>query len=121
MKKIYTDLNPTPRILLGPGPSMVHPRVLRSMNTPVIGHLDPDFLTILSDVKALLRYIFQTDNDLTLAIPGTGTSGMDAALANVIEPGDAMLACVSGYFGERLAEMGRRYRAQVDVTECPWG
>jgi alanine-glyoxylate transaminase/serine-glyoxylate transaminase/serine-pyruvate transaminase len=121
MKTMYTDLNPTPRVLLGPGPSMVHPRVLRSMNTPVVGHLDPDFLAILSDVKALLRFIFQTDNDLTLAVPGTGTSGMDAALSNIIEPGDPMLACVSGYFGERLAEMGRRYGAQVDVTECPWG
>ncbi len=121
MKTMYTDLNPTPRLLLGPGPSMVHPRVLRSMSTPVVGHLDPDFLAILSDVKALLCFIFQTDNELTLAVPGTGTSGMDAALSNIIEPGDPMLACVSGYFGERLAEMGRRYGAQVDVTECPWG
>jgi alanine-glyoxylate transaminase/serine-glyoxylate transaminase/serine-pyruvate transaminase len=121
MKTTYTDLNPTPRVLMGPGPSMVHPRVLRSMNTPVVGHLDPNFLEILSDVKALLRFIFQTENELTLAVPGTGTSGMDAALSNTIEPGDAMLACISGYFGERLADMGRRYGAQVDVVECPWG
>ncbi len=80
MSQIYKDLNPSPRLLLGPGPSMVHPRVLRSMATPLVGHLDPDFLDILSEVKGLLQFVFQTQNELTLAVPGTGTSGMERCL-----------------------------------------
>lgn len=121
MSKTYTDLNPSPRLLLGPGPSMVHPRVLRTMATPLVGHLDPDFLTILSDVRDLLRFVFQTQNELTLAIPGTGTAGMETALSNLIEHGDHMLACIHGYFGERLADMGARYGAEVNRLERPWG
>ena len=121
MSKTYTDLNPSPRLLLGPGPSMVHPRVLRSMTTPLVGHLDPDFLDILSDVKDLLRFVFQTENELTLAVPGTGTAAMEAALSNLIEPGDRLLACIHGYFGERLAEMADRYGAQTKRLQRPWG
>lgn len=121
MSKIYTDLNPSPRLLLGPGPSMVHPRVLRVMATPLVGHLDPDFLIILAEVRDLLRFLFQTQNELTLAIPGTGTAGMEAALSNLITPGDHMLACIQGYFGERLADMGARYGAEVARLERPWG
>jgi alanine-glyoxylate transaminase/serine-glyoxylate transaminase/serine-pyruvate transaminase len=121
MEKSYKDLNPTPRLLLGPGPSMVHPRVLRSMATPLVGHLDPDFLDILSDVGELLQFIFQTKNEHTLAVPGTGTSAMEAALSNLIEPGDRMLACIQGYFGERLADMGTRYGADIQRLERPWG
>ena len=121
MSKTYTDLNPSPRLLLGPGPSMVHPRVLRSMATPLVGHLDPDFLDILSDVKDLLRFVFQTENELTLAVPGTGTAAMEAALSNLIEPGDRLLACIHGYFGERLAEMADRYGAQTKRLQRPWG
>ena len=121
MNKTYTDLNPSPRLLLGPGPSMVHPRVLRTMATPLVGHLDPDFLAILSDVKDLLRFVFQTENELTLAVPGTGTAAMEAALSNLIEPGDRLLACIHGYFGERLAEMADRYGAQTKRLQRPWG
>src|SRR3989337_3482126 len=116
-----TDLNPSPRLLLGPGPSLVHPRVLRAMATPLIGHLDPDFLTILAELRSMLQTFFQTENELTLAVSGTGTAAMEAALSNLIEPGDTMLACVQGYFGDRLAEMGRRYGAQVERLEVPWG
>jgi alanine-glyoxylate transaminase / serine-glyoxylate transaminase / serine-pyruvate transaminase len=115
------DLNPSSRLLLGPGPSMVHPRVLRVMATPLVGHLDPDFIQILSEVRGLLRQLFQTNNELTLAVSGTGTSAMEAALGNLIETGDSMLACVHGYFGDRLAEIGRRYGAQVQRLERPWG
>ena len=121
MDKTFTDLNPSPRLLLGPGPSMVHPRVLRSMATPLVGHLDPDFLDVLSDVKDLLRFVFQTENELTLAVPGTGTAAMEATLSNVIEPGDRLLACIHGYFGERLAEMADRYGAQTKRLQRPWG
>jgi len=115
------DLNPTPRLLLGPGPSLVHPRVLRAMATPLVGHLDPDFVAILSDIRRMLRLVFRTENELTLAVSGTGTAAMEAALGNLIEPGDRMLACVQGYFGDRLAEMGRRYGADVERLEVPWG
>lgn len=117
----YTDLNTSSRILMGPGPSMVSPRVLRAMATPLLGHLDPEFLKIMEDEQNLLRQVFQTQNELTLAIPGTGSAGMEAALCNFIEPGDAVLVCVMGFFGERLCEMARRYQAQVDRLDCPWG
>jgi alanine-glyoxylate transaminase/serine-glyoxylate transaminase/serine-pyruvate transaminase len=116
-----TDLNPSPRLLLGPGPSLVHPRVLRAMATPLVGHLDPDFLSILAEIRSMLRAVFRTENELTLTVSGTGTAAMEAALSNLLEPGDSMLACVQGYFGDRLAEMGRRYGAQVERLEVPWG
>ena len=116
-----TDLNPSPRLLLGPGPSLVHARVLRAMATPLVGHLDPDFLAILAEIRSMLRGVFQTENELTLAISGTGTAAMEAALSNLLEPGESMLACVQGYFGQRLAEMGRRYGANVELLEAAWG
>jgi alanine-glyoxylate transaminase/serine-glyoxylate transaminase/serine-pyruvate transaminase len=91
------------------------------MATPLVGHLDPDFVAILSDIRSMMKTVFQTDNELTLAVSGTGTAAMEAALGNLLEPGDAMLACVQGYFGERLAEIGGRYGAQVDRLESAWG
>lgn len=121
MTATYTDLNPSPRVLLGPGPSSVHPRVLRAMATPLVGHLDPDFVEIMGEVKALLQEAFATNNQLTLAVSGTGTSAMEAALGNLIEPGDSVLACSHGYFGQRLADMSARYGASVTVLERPWG
>ncbi len=117
----FTDLDPAPRILLGPGPSMIPPRVLRALATPATGHLDPDFLAILDDVRHLLQFVFQTQNELTLAVPGTGTAGMEAVLSNLIEPGDQVLACSAGYFGERLALMAERHGAQVDRLQREWG
>jgi len=117
----FTDLNISSRILLGPGPSMIAPRVLRAMATPVVGHLDPQFLALMDEEQALLRHVFQTKNELTLAIPGTGSAGMEAALCNFIEPGDAVLVAVMGFFGERLFDMAVRYGATVDRLEHPWG
>jgi alanine-glyoxylate transaminase/serine-glyoxylate transaminase/serine-pyruvate transaminase len=110
-----------PRILLGPGPSLVDPRVQRAMLAPVVGHLDPAFLKIMDGVQQMLRLVFETQNELTLAISGTGTAGMEAAVANMVEPGDKVLVCSNGYFGERIAEMGRRYGGQVDTLRRPWG
>ncbi len=118
---LYTDLDTSPRILLGPGPSMVAPRVLRAMATPLVGHLDPDFLKVMEEEQQLLRALFQTQNELTLALPGTGSAGMEAALCNFIEPGDAILIAVMGYFGERMCEVAARYGAQIDRIERPWG
>lgn len=115
------DLDLSSRILLGPGPSMVSPRVLRATAHPPVGHLDPEFLVIMSEVKALLRYTFKTENEFTIPLSGTGTAGMEAAIANFVEPGDRVLAAINGYFGERLADMAARYGGQVDRVERPWG
>ena len=119
--KSYQDLNVTPRILLGPGPSMVSPRVLNAMSSPTIGHLDPEFLTLMKENQELLRFVFQTENELTVPISGTGSAGMEAALSNFIEHGDNVLVAVLGYFGERLFEMASRYTGNVDRIERPWG
>src|SRR5689334_6104094 len=96
------------RLLLGPGPSEVDPEVLRSLMLPPLGHLDPVLLAMMSELQEMLRGAFRTRNDLTLAISGTGTSGMEAALANIVEPGDSVLVGVMGYFGERLCEIAGR-------------
>ncbi len=117
----YPDLNPSPRLLLGPGPSTVHPRVLRAMATPLVGHLDPQFITIMDEIQDLLRMVFETTNTLTIPISGTGSAGMEAALCNFIEEGDPVLICVAGYFGERMTDMAARYRADVHRIDVPWG
>ncbi len=117
----YPELNSPPRLLLGPGPSLVHPRVLRSMATPLIGHLDPYFLEIMGRTQVLLRYVFETENRLTVPISGTGSAAMEAAVANMVEPGDAVLVCINGYFGLRLVDMARRYGGEVRTIEKPWG
>ena len=96
------SLGMTGRVLLGPGPSMVHPRVYAAMSSPVVGHLDPAYLEIMDSIQDLLRYLFQTENRLTISISGTGTAAMEAAMANTIGPGDPVLICVNGYFGMRL-------------------
>lgn len=117
----YVDLDTTARILLGPGPSTVHPRTLRAMAHPLVGHLDPQFITLMNEVQELLRFVFQTDNRLTLPVSGTGSAGMEAALCNFIEPGDSVLIGVNGYFGERMCDMADRYGAEVRRLERPWG
>ncbi len=117
----YHDLNVQERVLLGPGPSMASPRVIRAMATPPIGHLDPGLLAIYEEEQTLLRHLFQTENRWTFALSGTGTSGMQAALSNLLQPGDRALIAVHGYFGQRLAEMARRLGAEVDVIERPLG
>lgn len=109
------------RLLLGPGPSNAHPAVLEAMKTPPVGHLDPAFLALMDEVQSLLRYVWQTDNDLTIAVSGTGTAAMEATLANVTEPGDVVLVGVSGYFGNRLVDMAGRYGADVRSITKPWG
>lgn len=117
----YSDLNIVPRTLLGPGPSDVHPRVLQTLAYPPVGHLDPQFLNLMDEVQDLLRFVFQTENELTIAISGTGTAGMEAAFANFVEPGDSVLVGVSGYFSQRMVDMAERYGAQVRRLERPWG
>jgi alanine-glyoxylate transaminase/serine-glyoxylate transaminase/serine-pyruvate transaminase len=114
-------LNFRPRILMGPGPSNVNPRVLAAMAKPTIGHLDPQFLTILNDVRQMLQEVFRTRNQLTLAVSGTGSAGMETCVVNLIEPGDAMLVCVAGVFGQRMKDVAQRAGAKVTAIEVPWG
>lgn len=115
------QLRPPERVLLGPGPSSVHPRVLQAMASPVVGHLDPEFLKIMDRTQDLLRAVFGTSNRLTIPVSGTGSAAMEAAIANMVEPGDGVLVCVNGYFGGRLADMAKRYGAQVETISRPWG
>src|SRR5688500_14835321 len=103
-----TELNPCPRFLMGPGPSDVHPLVLRAMSCPMIGHLDPQFLTIMDEIKEMLRQVFRTKNDLTFAISATGSAGMEACFVNLLEPGDQAVICVAGVFGNRMADVAAR-------------
>jgi alanine-glyoxylate transaminase / serine-glyoxylate transaminase / serine-pyruvate transaminase len=112
----------TERLLLGPGPSPVASRVMRAMAAPVLSHLDPDMMAILDDIRARLAATFRApENAFAIAVSGTGTSGMEAAVANLARPGSHALVVVTGYFGDRLAQMLQRYGATVDRVETEWG
>lgn len=110
-----------PRMLMGPGPSDVHASVLAALARPPIGHLDPQFLEILNDVRERLQAVFQTRNRLTLAVSGTGSAGMETAVVDMIEPGDRMLVCVAGVFGARMLDVAQRAGADAVKIEVPWG
>ncbi|MCC5668836.1 alanine--glyoxylate aminotransferase family protein [Nostoc sp. CHAB 5784] len=116
-----TPLEIPSRLLLGPGPSNAHPTVLQAMNTSPVGHLDPAFLALMDEIQSLLRYVWQTENPLTIAVSGTGTAAMEATIANAVEPGDVVLIGVAGYFGNRLVDMAGRYGADVRTITKPWG
>ena len=121
MSAIPGEFTPPARVLLGPGPSQVHPRVLSAMAAPLLGHLDPAFVAMMEDVKQLLRFVFATENPLTLPISGTGSAGMEAAIVNLVEPGDEVVVGVNGVFGTRLAEVVERAGATAVRVEAPWG
>jgi alanine-glyoxylate transaminase/serine-glyoxylate transaminase/serine-pyruvate transaminase len=106
---------------MGPGPTEVHPRVLRAMGTPLLGYLDPAFVEIMDEVQALLRYAFRTDNDWTLPISGTGSAAMETAFGNLVEPGETVLVPSNGYFGGRMGKMARRAGGEVVTVDAPWG
>src|SRR5580658_3751466 len=109
------------RVLLGPGPSDVPPRVLAAMASPTIGHLDPEYLRLMDETRRMLREVFKTQNELTLAASGTGSAGMEAAVVNLIEPGDEMIVCVNGVFGTRMRDVAQRSGATVHSIEAEWG
>ncbi len=115
------DLRLPQRVLMGPGPSTADPRILRAMAAPLIGHLDPAFLTLMNDVMAGLRHVFGTKNKLTLPMSGTGSAGMETCLVNLLEPGDRALICVNGLFGQRLVDIAERCGAEVIQITAPWG
>src|SRR6266852_5016012 len=121
MTAIPGEFTPPARLLLGPGPSEVHPRVLRAMSAPLIGHLDPAFIAMMEEVKALLRFVFATDNTLTFPVSGTGSAGLEACIVNLVEPGDEVVIGVNGVFGTRLTEVAARAGATVVEAEAPWG
>jgi len=121
MTEISSHLNPPERLLCGPGPSNVSPTVLEAMRRPMLGHLDPNFHDVLADVVRLLRLTFQTSRGTVLALPATGTSGMEAGLANLLEPGDVAIMGISGFFGRRMADTARRHGAEVVEVQADWG
>lgn len=110
-----------PRLLLGPGPSPVADRILEALARPTVGHLDPQFLAVMDDVNQRLRHVFGTSNSLTFPVSGTGSAAQEAALANVLEPGDTAIIGINGVFGTRMAEMARRMGAEVVSVEAEWG
>lgn len=117
----YQNLNPPQRILLGPGPSSIHSRVQMAMLAPIVGHLDPYFITIMEDTMELLRNLFRTKNKLTFPISGTGSAGMEASFCNFLEPGDVAVIGVNGLFGERMVDNARRCGARVVPVTADWG
>lgn len=112
---------PPPRLLLGPGPSLVHPRVLQAMGMPLLGHLDPDFLRLMNETQAMLRRVFRTANRFTIALSGTGSAGMEALLVNLVEPGDAVIVGVNGVFGSRMVAVVERCGGRPITIAVPWG
>ncbi len=112
---------PPPRLLLGPGPSPVHPDVLTALAAPTLGHLDPAFVGLMDTVRGQLQAAFQTANAFTIPVSGPGTAGMEAAVVNLVEPGSTAVVCVNGVFGTRLAEMVRRAGATAVVVADDWG
>ncbi len=114
-------LDPPRRVLMGPGPSGADPSVLAAMGLPLLGHLDPAFIRIMDECQEMMRQLFRTSNDVTLATPGTGTSGMEATVMNLLQPGDRAIIGVCGYFGDRIAQMAARTGAEVSIVTAPWG
>ncbi len=117
----FRDIDPGTRVLMGPGPSDVSPRVLQAMAAPCIGHLDPYFLATMDETQRLLRYLFQTSNEFTIPVSGTGSAGMETCFVNLIEPGDEVVVGVNGVFGTRMSDIVRRLGGQLVRVDAPWG
>jgi alanine-glyoxylate transaminase / serine-glyoxylate transaminase / serine-pyruvate transaminase len=118
---LFPPLQPPHRYLFGPGPSMVHPRVYEAMAKPIVGHLDPYFIQVMGDVQQLLKAVFETRDGTTIVISGTGSAGMEAAVANFVEPATKFAVFANGYFSDRLTEMAKRHGANIVRFEKPWG
>jgi len=115
------ELSVSRRMLMGPGPSDVNPRVLKAMATPLIGHLDPEFIQVMDEIKEMAKRTFITDNELTFIVSAPGSAGMETTLVNLLEPGDEAIVCIHGVFGMRMAEIAERCGATVIKVEAPWG
>jgi alanine-glyoxylate transaminase/serine-glyoxylate transaminase/serine-pyruvate transaminase len=121
MTTIPSTVTPPVRTLLGPGPSDIHPRVLAALSRPTVGHMDPYYLKIMDELQSMLQQVFCTKNRMTMAISGTGSAGQEAAVTNLVEPGERVLICINGVFGNRLADMAERAGGEVTKIERPWG
>ena len=110
-----------PRLLMGPGPSDVAPSVLQAMSQPLVGHLDPVFVKMMEEIKAMLRVVFETTNAMTFPVSGTGSAGMEFCCVNLIEPGDEVIIGVNGVFGNRMVDVAERCGARVTKVEAEWG
>ena len=117
----FRDIDPGQRVLMGPGPSDVPARVLQAMSAPCIGHLDPYFLSVMDETQRLLRFLFQTENPLTIPVSGTGSAGMETCFVNLVEPGDEVVACVNGVFGTRMSDIVNRLGAKLIRVDGEWG
>lgn len=115
------SFQPPRRILMGPGPSDISPEVLSSLSKPVIGHLDPLFVGIMDEIKALLQYAFQTKNEFTIALSAPGSAGMEACFVNLVEAGDKVIVCRNGVFGDRMIQNVIRIGAEAVIVDSPWG
>lgn len=115
------SFHPPQRTLMGPGPSDVNPRILEALSRPTIGHLDPAFITLMDEIKALLQYAFQTDNALTLPISAPGSAGMEACFVNLLSPGDQAIVAQNGVFGGRMQENVERCGAKAIMVQDDWG
>lgn len=112
---------PPARTLMGPGPSDISPRVLQALSRPTVGHLDPLFIKMMDEVKALLQYAFQTKNEITIAVSAPGSAGMETCFVNLVEPGDKVIICRNGVFGSRMLENVERVGGTAVVVDSPWG
>src|SRR3954452_8362619 len=121
MTTLPPTVTPPVRILLGPGPSGIHPRVLSALARPSAGHMDPYHLKIMDDLQSMLQQVFCTKNRMTMAISGTGSAGQEATVTNLVELGERVLVCINGVFGNRLADMAERAGGEVTKIERPWG
>src|ERR1044071_717243 len=117
----YAAFQPPPRLLMGPGPSNVAPSVLQAMARPLVGHLDPAFVKMMEEIKSMLRQVFQTRNEMTFPVSGTGSAGMEFCFVNLIEPGDEVVIGVNGVFGTRMVDVAERCGAKVTKVQAPWG
>ncbi len=120
-KSNFASFHPPQRKLMGPGPSNVNPRILEALSRPTIGHLDPLFIGMMDEIKNLLRYAFQTENEIVLAISAPGSAGMECCFVNLVEPGDKVIVCCNGVFGGRMKENIIRCGGEAIIVEDPWG
>ena len=117
----FRDIDPGQRVLMGPGPSDVPARILQAMSAPCIGHLDPYFLSVMDETQRLLRFLFQTENALTIPVSGTGSAGMETCFVNLVEPGDEVVVCVNGVFGTRMSDIVNRIGGKLIRVDGEWG
>lgn len=117
----HNSFKPHKRILMGPGPSNVHPKVLDAMSKAPLGHLDPQFIGLMDEIKSLLKYTFKTENEATFVLSGPGSLGMEACLVNMVEPGDKVVVCTGGYFANRMIQIVERIGGKIVVVKENWG